>query len=66
MVESRDCRTSAQSSNLPDCLTSASDVGGSSRPPYARSTTADFGFFASSRASERTLANPTTAETPPL
>ena len=29
-------------------------------------TTADFGFFGSSRASERTLAKPTIAETPPL
>ena len=66
IVESRDCRTKAQSSNLPDCLTSASDVGGSSRPPYARSTTADFGFFGSSRPSDSTLAIPTTAETPPL
>ena len=66
MVERRDCRTSAQSSNLPDCLISASVVGGSSRSPYARSTTADFGFFGSSRPSESTLAIPTTAETPPL
>ena len=34
-----------ESSKLAGFLTSASEVGGSSRPPYARSTTADFGVL---------------------
>ncbi|HMC57596.1 MAG TPA: hypothetical protein VKJ01_00255, partial [Candidatus Solibacter sp.] len=66
MVERRDCRTSAQSSNSLDCFTSASVVGGSIRPPNSRSTTADLGFFGSARGSDATFAQPTTAETPPL
>jgi hypothetical protein len=45
MVESRPCRTSAQSSNLPDCLISASVVGGSRRAVNSNSTTADFGIL---------------------
>ena len=38
-------------------------TGGSMRPAYSRSTTADFGFLGSSRGSERTVASPTTPET---
>jgi len=66
MVESRPCRTNAQSSNLPDCLISASVVGCSRRLVNSSSTIADFLFFGSGRGSPRTVARPTTAELPPL
>ena len=65
MVERRPCRTSAQSPNFPLSLISFKVTGGSIRPAYSRSTTADLALRGSGRGSERTIANPTTAETPP-
>src|SRR3954469_21722673 len=44
IVERRLCRTRAHSSNLPDCLISASVTGSSNFSVKARSTTADLGF----------------------
>jgi len=65
MVDKRPCRTSAQSSNFFDSLISLRVTGGSMRHKNSRSTTADLGLRGSATGWERTVAMPTTAETPP-
>src|SRR5262245_21421739 len=65
MLDYRPSFTNAQSANSLDYLTSCKVTGGSMRPRYSTSTTADFGFFGSSRDSDFTAIKPTTADVPP-
>lgn len=59
-------RREVSSSNCFDCLISTRVTGGLSRRANSRSTTANFGFFGSSRGSDPTSATLTALGTPPL
>ncbi len=64
MVESRLCRTNAQSANNPELLTSASVAGGLILSTNCISTTHDLALAGSGRGSLITLARATMADSP--